>query len=181
MCSPFDVLLIKVDLTVNIKEETKFMFKHLIIRKGDVKMKKLFLISMLNLFVFCSAGYAELIDNGDGTVTDTKTGLMWASIDNGENITWPKAHAYCQNYNGGGYTDWRLPTPDELTTLHDTKETGKYKITPKIKLTACCPWGSETRDSKAVFVEFSSASGLQYSTYQSDSHVFRALPVRDNK
>ena len=41
----------------------------------------------------------------NGTVKDTKTGLMWASKDNGKGINWKGAKLYCEHYRGGGYTD----------------------------------------------------------------------------
>ncbi len=55
-------------------------------------------------------------DNGDGTVTDRVTGLMWQKVDAGE-TTWENAVARSAAVNTGGYTDWRLPTPTELVSL----------------------------------------------------------------
>jgi hypothetical protein len=48
----------------------------------------------------------------NGTVLDTKTNLMWAAKDNGSDINWSNAKSYCENYRGGGYKDWRMPTQD---------------------------------------------------------------------
>ncbi len=88
----------------------------------------------------------------NGTVKDTKTGLMWASKDNGEDINWNDAKRYCKNYRGGGYTDWRMPTQEELAGLYDESES--YQVTQEryivhltklIELSSCCPWASETR------------------------------------
>ncbi len=45
----------------------------------------------------------------DGLVIDTRTNLMWAAKDNGENVNWNVARVYCENYRGGGYSDWRMP------------------------------------------------------------------------
>lgn len=50
----------------------------------------------------------------NGTVLDTRTNLMWTATDNGEDISWVDAKSYCENYRGGGYKDWRMPTLDEL-------------------------------------------------------------------
>jgi hypothetical protein len=62
-------------------------------------------------------------DNGDGTVTDRKTGLMWIKngwrIDFFSAVTWEKAVAQCANFRGGNYTDWRLPTLAEWKSLVD--------------------------------------------------------------
>jgi len=46
---------------------------------------------------------------------------MWASKDNGKKINWKDAKQYCKNYRGGSYTDWRLPTQDELVGLYDRR------------------------------------------------------------
>ncbi len=61
-----------------------------------------------------SAG--RFVDNGDGTVTDTRRQLMWQKDDNGEEVTFEGAQKYCQTLRLGGYTDWRLPEPDERET-----------------------------------------------------------------
>ena len=60
----------------------------------------------IGFFAILALSADRFVDNGDGTVTDTKIGLMWAVKDNGNHISWPNALSYCQNYNGGGYTDW---------------------------------------------------------------------------
>lgn len=82
-------------------------------------MRKIFLISMLSLFVFCSTGYAELLDNGDGTVTDTKTGLMWQKAEAGT-MTWKSAIEYSNALVLAGYSDWRMPDRSELNSLFDS-------------------------------------------------------------
>ena len=48
---------------------------------------------------------------------------MWASRDNGRNINWQDAKNYCDNYRGGHYTGWRMPTQDELAGLYDNGKT----------------------------------------------------------
>jgi hypothetical protein len=55
-------------------------------------------------------------DNGDGTVTDKMTGLMWQKVDNGES-TWENAVTRAATVSTGGYGDWRLPTPTELFSI----------------------------------------------------------------
>lgn len=63
------------------------------------------------------------IDNGDGTVTDNATGLMWASDGNGlgcnsgVTISWPNAIAWASALNFAGHTDWRIPNIKELLSL----------------------------------------------------------------
>ena len=56
----------------------------------------------------------------NGTVLDTGSGLMWAAKDNGKDVEDYGAKKYCNNYRGGGYTDWRMPKHSELMKLFDS-------------------------------------------------------------
>ena len=75
---------------------------------------------------------SQLVDNGDGTVTDNTTGLMWKKCLEGvsgnncetgtpDNFTWKKAlqQPIIVNSSDGfaGHTDWRLPNINELVSL----------------------------------------------------------------
>ncbi len=114
-----------------------------------------------------------------GLVKDTKTGLIWADKDNGSDITWGGAKSYCKNYKGAGYTDWRMPTQDEVAGLYDKTKKNRlgYAVTELIDITACCPWASEIRGAEAA--SFSFYSGSRYWLDQSSSYRNRrALPVR---
>ena len=60
------------------------------------------------------------VDNGDGTVTDTRANLMWKKDDSfkefGYGINWFEAQDYCEILNEkkfAGYDDWRLPSGEE--------------------------------------------------------------------
>ncbi|MDD5654370.1 MAG: DUF1566 domain-containing protein [Candidatus Omnitrophica bacterium] len=57
-------------------------------------------------------------DNGDGTVSDLNTGLMWQK-DESPNLNWEEALKYCQELSLAGHKDWRLPTIRELPTILD--------------------------------------------------------------
>jgi hypothetical protein len=71
------------------------------------------------------------LDHGNGTVTDTETGLMWMKCTLGRSgsncetgayvdVNWKQALDAAQSANGAGtfgYTDWRLPSLNELVTL----------------------------------------------------------------
>jgi hypothetical protein len=54
----------------------------------------------------------RFVDNLDGTVTDTKTGLMWQQADDDVLRKWDEAGAYCESLvlpSSGAYSDWRVP------------------------------------------------------------------------
>jgi len=59
-------------------------------------------------------------DNGNETVTDNQTGLIWAKNANLDGMkTWNAAIDYCNALSLGGHDDWRLPTVKELQSLID--------------------------------------------------------------
>ena len=60
---------------------------------------------------------SSFVDNGDGTVTDTNTNLMWGQATDKNIYTWKQAMDYCDNLTLGGHSDWRLPTRNELQSL----------------------------------------------------------------
>ncbi|MBN2090576.1 DUF1566 domain-containing protein [candidate division KSB1 bacterium] len=57
-------------------------------------------------------------DNGDGTITDSITGLIWQKEDGGE-MTWEQASQYADSLSHGGFDNWRLPTSHELFSIVD--------------------------------------------------------------
>lgn len=131
-------------------------------------------------------GFYIAYDNG--TVLDARTNLMWAAKDNGSDINWANAKSYCENYRGGGYSDWRMPTQDELEGLYDEDKTQRNEhvrdsplhLTKLIHLTDCCPWASETRGSVAGIFLFS--HGIpSWHLSSSGGSICRALPVRSGK
>jgi len=60
-------------------------------------------------------------DNGDGTVTDNTTGLMWQQKDDDVTRTWTEALHYCNTLSLSEHNDWRLPNVKELGSLVDTR------------------------------------------------------------
>lgn len=55
-------------------------------------------------------------DNGDGTVTDNVTGLMWVKA-RGSKVSWDDAVSGAKKCTVGKYSDWRMPTIKELYSL----------------------------------------------------------------
>ncbi len=58
-------------------------------------------------------------NNGDGTVTDLNTGLMWQKKPDFVKRTMAEAEAYAKSLTLAGYVDWRLPTIKELFSIAD--------------------------------------------------------------
>jgi len=65
---------------------------------------------------FVIAAEERFVDNGDGTITDTRRNIMWQKGDNGKEVTFEKAQEYCKTLRLGGFADWRLPKADERET-----------------------------------------------------------------
>jgi len=77
-------------------------------------------------------GINAFVDNGDGTVTDEATGLMWSKVDSGDavfdlsaitngdgSLNWQEALSFAENAEYAGYDDWRLPNAKELQSILD--------------------------------------------------------------
>ncbi|OQC20523.1 MAG: hypothetical protein BWX69_01719 [Planctomycetes bacterium ADurb.Bin069] len=64
----------------------------------------------------CSS-WKRFTDNGDRTVTDNCTGLMWQNETAPGEYTWQDALKYCENLTLAGHSDWRLPNVRELQSF----------------------------------------------------------------
>ena len=64
-------------------------------------------------------GKNDFVDNGDDTITDKATGLMWQKGDDGKTRNWEEALAFAENLQLGGHDDWRLPNAKELQSIVD--------------------------------------------------------------
>jgi hypothetical protein len=107
----------------------------------------------------------------NGTVLDTRTNLMWALKDNGSDMNWSNAKSYCDSYRGGGYSDWRMPTKDELMGLYSSK-------TELIKLTDSWVWAFDLGYNDLT-LQFN--SGGRLSSMKRGAADGRVLPVRTQK
>ena len=78
-------------------------------------------------FVLCVRGNPNygvngFLDNHDGTISDSATGLMWSQADSGKGMNWQDALAWVQRQNAAkylGHDDWRLPNAKELQSIVD--------------------------------------------------------------
>jgi TIR domain/Protein of unknown function (DUF1566) len=64
----------------------------------------------------------------EGVYLDPQTKLMWTIEDNGKDINWHEANEYAKRLRLGGYSDWRLPTIEELEKLYDPKAVGNTTL-----------------------------------------------------
>lgn len=67
----------------------------------------------------------RFIEKKGGVAIDTKTGLMWDILGSDltnpdECVTYEQGKNYIENLTSGGYTDWRMPTTDELAGLYNS-------------------------------------------------------------
>ena len=74
----------------------------------------------------------RFVDNGNGTVTDTQTGLMWKQTDTMNDlkkwINYQDSVDYVRELRDqkfAGYEDWRLPTQVEMQTVYDKSFSNK--------------------------------------------------------
>ena len=91
-----------------------------------------------------SVSVQRFIDNGNGTVTDTRTGLIWLKNANPRGYgDWNSAVAYCNSLSSGtaGLTDgstvgqWRLPSKEELEGIGTDPPTTWFEGYPPVTWT----------------------------------------------
>ena len=89
-------------------------------------------------------GYQPRNSEGDQVVLDQTTGLMWQQAGSSNQMTWNQAKDYIQQLNQqefAGFSDWRLPTVEELTSLLEfQKKNGNYYIDPVFDATQGLCW-----------------------------------------
>ena len=66
-----------------------------------------------------SGNMPSYTDNGDGTITDNVTGLVWTQDQSDQSMDWSEAPNYCETLTTGGITDWRVPNIKELWSIRD--------------------------------------------------------------
>ncbi len=112
-----------------------------------MKILSLNLCVVLSVTLFISSGFcseqkisseqsrldtnAKLYDMGNGTCESSTSGLVWQIKRSRQFDSWQKAVEYAEGLELGGFTDWRLPTKEELKNLHeifDWDENGNCKM-----------------------------------------------------
>lgn len=132
----------------------------------------------------------RFIDNGNGTVSDLATGLMWikdtATDLNGTahwpgTTTWANALSACEalTFPAGGFTDWRLPNIFELISLYDANKTSDSISTPLVPEANTRYWSSTNRKANPLFAHYVYFVSYLVSTIGTKaSDTFSVIPVR---
>lgn len=80
-------------------------------------------------------------DNGNGTIRDRATGLMWTAADSGVGMNWEEALAWVVARNAEshlGFSDWRLPDAKELQTIFNYDNAPQHNGLPAIDSVFSC-------------------------------------------
>ena len=126
------------------------MAKSILYPSKTVDLISAFLITLfLLLGILSSSVYAipvesgdnRYLDNDDGTITDTTTGLMWMKKDtylhSGHWLNWHEVHDYVRQLNDEGFaqhSDWQLPTREELKTLYESEKINSSQVGSEMKI-----------------------------------------------
>ncbi len=141
-------------------------------------------------------------DNGDGTVTDNLTGLMWLKDANCANtisynpdstgngsVTWQHALDFVAGINagtysscGGGHTGWRLPNDIELESLVDSSAYNPALPAghPFTSVQADYYWSSTTYAGNTAVAWIVGMSG-GYVYYDNKTNNYYVWPVRSGQ
>ena len=127
-----------------------------------------------------AVGYAG---NREGTLIDPATGLTWARQDNGADVDWRDSTSYCADLRLGGYSNWRLPTIEEIAAMYDTGEVSKCgqadcHIKPGITLSSDFAWSNNVGKASSEAWGFDFINGERASLIRTVSISKRALCVR---
>ncbi len=136
------------------------------------------------------AARERFVENGDGTVTDLESGLMWSQTDNNADIFRKEAQDWIENKNAPPskqqYNDWRLPTVDELKTLYVDNPGYKgyraacgheVKMIPQIQISCILVWSSSS--ALGLPVAFNFYLGDAFTVDIHDNAGCRVLAVRN--
>jgi len=116
---------------------------------------------------------SSFTDNGDSTVTDTRTRLVWQKSTSSSEMTWEEALSSCEGLTLASQSDWRLPNIKELFSIVDTSEYNPaidetyFPATQSADYWSSTTWRTTTTN--AWRVDFN--GGVQYPRHKTDVHA----------
>jgi hypothetical protein len=120
---------------------------------------------------------SHFTDNGNGTITDNLTVLMWPKVPDANTYTWEQALGSCENFSFAGFDDWRLPNIRELQSLTDETRINP-SVNPLFSIAGGQKFWSSTslpnQNTKAWFWQ----TQFGITTYDLKTMANKILPVR---
>ena len=154
-------------------------------------------LSLTFVLLFCCVAAAHaaerFTDNGDGTVTDHRLGVMWGKTDNQGDVDWKNAerwvmYTFPYSLPAEKREGWRMPTLEELLSLYvrDKNYEGyesdcgqRVKIVPEIRLSCGWVWAAGKKSITARVYNFQ--RGYHYTDRMVHKKAYRALAIRSLK
>jgi hypothetical protein len=121
-------------------------------------------------------GRAGIRINEDGTMVDTRTSMMWQKVRSEHKFSSPaEAEAYAAGLDLAGYTDWRLPTSQELWDLFYANDyTMKGELADQIELEGSY-WTKDGDRVLAGYLEDGDDPGINRYFFDSKKGYVRAV------
>jgi hypothetical protein len=91
----------------------------------------------------------DFVDNNDGTITDQATGLMWQKSGSSDSLENRGARRYIKQLNDqrfAGYSDWRIPTVEELASLLESSSNSGIYLDPVFDIEQISCWSVDSTD-----------------------------------
>lgn len=116
-------------------------------------------------------------DNGDGTITDYATELMWQQSGSDKWMSFSKVQSYVNSLNNerfAGYDDWRLPTLEELASLLEPEKVNGRHINPIFDRNQWWCWSAHKRGSGGSWVVYFGDGYIYWDDYRNYVRVVRS-------
>ena len=137
---------------------------------------------------------SRFLKRDDGTIYDSVTSVTWMAndsfLDLERDVSYSEAENYVKETNkkkAGGYSDWRIPSIQEASSIFNKEKLNKDSKGGDIFLdsvfppgAANCTWTSSTRGKEAQIMFY--ANGCPYWYEKSDKTISHAVRLirRDN-